>query len=320
VLADALARFGLDGARIERSFPASTMNDNLLVVARDGAQVVLRRYRRNLELPRLEFQARFQQFLFESDYPVPKVVPATDGSLLVNTEAGPFGLSSFVPGEYYDFERPQHAVEAGRRLAQFHLLTEAFEDPPPSYDLVQPVREWWTNTEGEIAALEAFFGGGIDEEIAELRARLATLHADLPLAELDALPSGWIHNDYHGRNLLYEGDTVRALLDFDKIQQAPYILDLARGIHSFARTARGSQDVRPDIARLFVDAYSKVRLVDADERRAILALWGMEDGAPYDRMYRMLTREGHDAHTVLRGELAWQRERRRNAAELADIL
>ena len=71
LLNDVLARFGLAGAHLERSFEASTMNDNLLAVAGDGRQYVLRRYRRNLDMPRLEFQVRFQQFLFDSHYPVP---------------------------------------------------------------------------------------------------------------------------------------------------------------------------------------------------------------------------------------------------------
>ena len=69
------------------------------------------------------------------------------------------------------------------------------------------------------------------------------------------------------------------MLDFDKVQQAPYMLDIARGIHSFGRPGRGSQDIRPDFAKIFVDAYSEVRPVDAAERRALLAFWGMFETA-----------------------------------------
>ena len=54
-LRSVLTRFGLADARVERSFDASTRNDNLLVVNEAGEQFVLRRFRRNRDVPRIEF-------------------------------------------------------------------------------------------------------------------------------------------------------------------------------------------------------------------------------------------------------------------------
>ncbi len=71
-----LDRFGLDGARVERSFEASTRNDNLLAVSASGEQFVLRRCRHNRDMPRVEFQLRFQQYLYSAGYSAPDVLSA----------------------------------------------------------------------------------------------------------------------------------------------------------------------------------------------------------------------------------------------------
>jgi Ser/Thr protein kinase RdoA (MazF antagonist) len=235
VLRSVLDRFGLPDARLERSFEASTRNDNLLLSSRSGERFVLRRYRRNRDVPRIEFQLRFQQWLFEAGYPVPEVIDAGSASLVL-TDAGPFGLCTFVEGDYYDYDRPAHRVEAGRRLAEFHTLTQRFPEPAGEYELVQPIREWWTDPERELSDLESFFDEvDITAELAQVRAWLQELHSNLSLEQFDSLPGGWIHNDYHGRNVLFRDDQVSALLDFDKVQTAPYAVEIASAIFMFGR-------------------------------------------------------------------------------------
>jgi homoserine kinase type II len=320
VLPTVLDRFGLQGARTERSFAASTRNDNLLVSSASREQLVLRRYRRNRDFSRIEFQLRFQQWLLEAGYPVPRVLPATDGSLLLQTDAGPFALSNFVEGGYYDYDQPAHRIEAGRRLAQFHLLTETFPESMGEYELVQPVREWWTQPERELADIQAFFDGvDIRDELEQVREWLRGLHAGLSLEELDALPAGWIHNDYHGRNVLFDDDRVVALLDYDKIQTAPYALEVAHAIFTFGRPFRGSEDIRLDFVREFLAGYEAVRPLSAAERRATIALMGMEL-PPFARIYEMVVRDGLDALAAFRANVAGQRARRANAAQLTAAL
>jgi homoserine kinase type II len=317
VLRSVLARFGMPDARVELSFDASTRNDNLLISRPGGEQFVLRRYRRNRDIDRIAFHLRFQQWLFESGYPAPSVVPATDGTALVLTDAGPFALSPFMEGDHYDYDRAEHRVEAGRRLAEYHLLTQQFTESMGAYELVQPIREWWSDPERELADLEAHFrDADISEEMRQVREWISQLHENLPLQAFDALPAGWIHNDYHGRNVIFRGDRIEALLDYDKIQIAPYALEVAHAMFTFGRPFRGSDDVLPDFVRTFLAGYETIRPLADIERSALLALMGMES-PPFTGAHGMVARDEQDPLEALRFNIASQRARRANAATLA---
>jgi Ser/Thr protein kinase RdoA (MazF antagonist) len=152
-----------------------------------------------------------------------------------------------------------------------------------------------------------------------MRAWLKEMHRTLPLEKFDALPAGWLHGDYHGRNLLFRNDGLRALLDFDIIERGPYALDIARAIFSFGRPARGSQEIRTDSARQVLQGYAEVRPLHHAERRGILALMDLES-SPYAAYYQMLALEGEDSLAAVRRDFALLRERRRNAEELSTIV
>jgi homoserine kinase type II len=319
VLRSVLDRFGLSEARFVRSFEASTRNDNLLVASGNGEQFVLRRYRRNRDLPRIEFQLRFQQWLFEQGFPTPRVVLAGDGQSLVVTDAGPFGVCTYIEGDYYDYDRPAHRAEAGRRLAEFHMLTASFPEPMGEYELKQPIREWWSDPERELAELVSVFGADLHEELPLIREWIRGLHGGLSLEEFDALPAGWIHNDYHGRNVLFQEDRIAALLDYDKVQIAPYAVEIASAVFTFGRVFRGSEDVRVDFAREFLAGYESRRQLGEREREVFLTFMGMAQ-PPFGRIYGMVARDGQDALAALRANVASQRARRVNAHQLAGRL
>jgi aminoglycoside phosphotransferase (APT) family kinase protein len=59
-------------------------------------------------------------------------------------------------------------------------------------------------------------------------------------ARVDALPVGWVHDDYHGRNMVFVQDEMRGLFDFDAVERGPLVIDVAYGTYSFGREARGS--------------------------------------------------------------------------------
>lgn len=319
-VAAVLARFPLDGPSIEREFDASTRNDNFLVRDAAGKPYVLRRYRRNLDAARVEFQLRFQQFLLDHDFPTPAIIPTHEGALGLFYLDERWVLFGYVEGEHFDFDRPVQAVEAGRRLAEFHLLTEGFGESPPQHELQLVTRSYWTDGERELGLLAQRFGASnVEGEIEYLRAWLQDLRRALPLSECDALPAGWLHDDYHGRNLVYRDDRVVALLDFDTTERGPYVLDLERGLHSFGREQRGSHVVRPEWSRWFLDGYESLRPLTAEERKALPALYGIHLSAAFDALYGMIERYGEDPLAAFRQDVENLRLRREQAENIARL-
>ncbi|MEE8421425.1 MAG: phosphotransferase [Dehalococcoidia bacterium] len=140
-----LARHALSGAWALDSFEASTRNDNPFVVDGARARYVLRRFRRNPEPARIEFQLHFQQHLLDAGLPVPAIVPARGGDRMVETLDGRWALFSYLEREYFDFERPAQIDEAAQTLARFHLAGEPFGQPEPPHELKLDVRRYWTH-------------------------------------------------------------------------------------------------------------------------------------------------------------------------------
>lgn len=297
----------------------STRNDNYLVVDAQDQKFVLRRFRRNVDLRRVEFQALFEQHLFTAGFPTPPVVQPEAGGWCHVLGGSPWVLFGYVPGDFYDFASPPQTVEAGRRLAEFHRSSESFGASLPPTELAVPFEEYWDEPEALLRGLDDFAPGQIAEELDYLRGWLRQLRTDVPLAAQNHLASGWLHLDYHGRNVHFGGDSIVALFDFDVVQPGPYALDIAHGLFTFGRSGRGAHDVRPESALRFLSGYEDVRALPTDERRAILGLMGL-DSAPFPAYYAMLQRDGEDPVRAIRRDVALVRDRRQNARDLEPVL
>jgi len=83
-------------------------------------------------------------------------VRTISNDVLVLEEDLPWALFTFVEGNEYDYARVSQAIEAGRRLAQFHTVTDSFWQETDVLDINQ-MPDWWRNGEKEMHALEELF-------------------------------------------------------------------------------------------------------------------------------------------------------------------
>ena len=132
LLSRVLSQYSLADPRVIDPMEASVRNHNFLVEDAEGRRYVLRRYRRNPDQRRIEFQLRFQHELYRREFPTSEVVKTMSGGLFVTSEGEPWVLFTYVEGSEYDFTRVGQVAEAGRRLAEFHTLTESTPSRLPS--------------------------------------------------------------------------------------------------------------------------------------------------------------------------------------------
>ena len=300
LLAVVLNEYPLGGPRVVALMEASVRNESFLVEDASGRRYVLRRYRRNPDERRVRFQLAFQQQLHHLGYPTSEIILSNAGDLFVAGQGGPCVLFTFVDGEEYDFSRMGQAAEAGRRLAEFHTITAAIELEEVVLDINVRVRNWWSRGDEELAALEALYrDDGVEEEMAYLRSWHGALLRAWPLDRLEALPQGWVHSDFHGRNMVFGGDELRGLFDFDPLHRGFFVEDVAHALFMFSRERRGSMRIRPDVARVFLDGYTSVRGL-SDEERASLPMMNVLAWAPIAPYQKLQRRDGED-------DLAWFR-------------
>ncbi len=268
----------------------------------------------------MRFQLAFQRQLYRFGYPTSEIILSNAGGLCVEAEAGPWVVFSYVEGSEYDFSRMGQVSEAGRRLAEFHTITAPIDLQEVVLDINPQMRRWWTHGEEELAALEAMFrDDGVGEELAFLRAWHAELLNEWPLTRLDALPAGWVHSDFHGRNMVFVGDELRGLFDFDPLHRGVFVEDVAHALFMFGREFRGSTHIRPNAARLFLDAYNAGRRLTDKERAALpmMAVLAWAPTAPYQALHR---RDGEDTVAWFRRYVVLMRELQEEMGRLRPLL
>ncbi|MBY9078786.1 phosphotransferase [Paenibacillus sp. HN-1] len=88
------------------------------------------------------------------------------------------------------------------------------------------------------------------------------------------LTAGWAHLDLWADNLLFEGDALAAIVDFDRARYSFPALDLGRAVLSGTLSERG---FRKDAVVAFIEGYRNVRsLPPGSLFRAIKYVWCIE--------------------------------------------
>jgi Ser/Thr protein kinase RdoA (MazF antagonist) len=241
----------------------------------------------------------------------------------------PWTLEAFVEGSTYDFGRIGQAAEAGRRLAEFHETAEGFEADPTEMMLGDDGMEGSDPTaklipENPEQLRRLFDGAHLNDELAYV----AEWHAGVvgtPWRErVDALPVSWVHGDYHGRNMVFRGDEMAGLFDFDDVARGPRIFDIAKGVYAFSRQRRpdaqpqdlawtlqggGPLALRADYLSAFLDAFETRSPLTEAEREALpfvsVLMWA-PDAAFYesrleDEGMEMLKQRLHRDVRMMRG-------------------
>jgi Ser/Thr protein kinase RdoA (MazF antagonist) len=306
--APVLAAYPLEQPAVAGSL-ASTRNENWLVSDAAGRRYVLRRNRQHASIERVAFQLRFQRHLLRAGIPTAEVIQSRDGALFVLDDEGiPWSLFTHVEGDHYDFANMAHVTEAARRLAQFHAVAETFPGDDVTVPYAPTIREWWTRCDENLRELnEMYAEDGLSDEIAYLGEWWQWLLSEWPLSRFDTLLTGWVHSDYHGMNMVFLGNELRGLFDFDDVNRGPLIYDIARGLHMFGRKHRGARTIRPEVASLFVDEYARSRSLGDEERAALLVMVALP--YPPQARYHRYCRErfGEDTVARLRREVASMR-------------
>jgi Ser/Thr protein kinase RdoA (MazF antagonist) len=300
---------------------ASTRNDNWLIADGTGRRYVLRRHRQHAHTERVGFQLRFQQHLLRGGFPTAEVVQPRAGGLFVLDDDGvPWALFTYIDGDYYDFGNMGQVAEAARRLAQFHALAETFPAECVALEYDPPIRDWWTGCEENLQALEDLYAGrAVADELAYLRDWWRWVLSEWPLTRLDGLPAGWVYSDYHGRNMVFHGDNMCGLFDFDDVNRGPLVYDVARGVHMFGRERRGAHRIRPEVANLFVDEYARYRALSKEEREALSMMVAL--CYPPQARYHQYCQQrfGEDLVARLRREVAAMRALRAEMARIGPL-
>jgi len=230
--------------RIERGF----VNENWLVETTRGRYFLKRRHPHLQQLHApvvalavIRAQHALMARLRQSGFPAPAVVPTANGETLHVAGGEFYEVQEYIAGEPYDHTRPAHLAEAAVTLGRYHTCVQGFA-PRALRDL----GELYTPAilSANLNGLTRAWGLAQDPDLVPVVRQLEAQAADLAarFAQVPAhgtLPHLVIHGDYYAGNLLFEGDRIVGVVDYDKARWQPRVVELAEALIYFASPRPG---------------------------------------------------------------------------------
>lgn len=240
-----------------------------------SGRYVIRRNQRRLGKASLTLRHQLHAWLSTHDVPCPRLIPARSGETAIEIDGRIFEVSTFIEGEEYHATCARQSAGAGAVLAGYH---RAVIDFPEHADHLPP-RYSTSILPGMIERLiQRDMLGDLTAQLSWYDRRASDLGKHLSDASYEALPQRLIHGDIHPDNLLFCGDRVVALLDFDQVTIDARIVDLADALVAFA-PGRPPQNwspwgvyegpLDPGRAKLLLEAYEAITPLSRAERSAL---------------------------------------------------
>lgn len=252
--ARALGRgFGLDVARVE-ALSLGSVNSNFRLVTASGDRYFARIYEeQGVDGARAELQ--LLRRLHARGVPVSLPLAHEDGGDVALVSHKAFSVYRWVDGVHLcnALVTPERAGTLGRALAQVHLATPE----------LGPLPEGRFGLPGVLDRLRQILRDTqrFDVDVAFLEGKLDQYRA----ARDAGLPRGLVHGDLFRDNVLWQGESIVALLDFESASEGPFAYDLAVCLLSWCY----GDSLRVDCARALVAGYERERPLLPSERAAL---------------------------------------------------
>jgi homoserine kinase type II len=270
-----LRAFGLGELRAVCRIEQGFVNENWRVQA-DRGRYFLKRRHPDLSQPFLiRAQHELMRELRRAGFPAPVVVPTLTGESFLVLGGRIYEVHQFIQGQPYDHERPQHLEEAALTLGHYHRCVEGFAPQAlcrPG-DLYSPAL-----LEGNLGHLIEVWGLERDPGPVQITEGLKvhTAELDARYARHGRVPQLVIHGDYYAGNLLFDGDRMVGVVDYDKARWQPRVVELAEALIYFASPRPGHLRylvypgcLRRELFTLFLQGYGRVITLGEEEVRAL---------------------------------------------------
>jgi homoserine kinase type II len=253
-LADVLRRYGLPPPDRTLPEPRGSVNTNYHLWS--GGKRWFLRLNEGKTAEDVAFEAEVLGFLAREGFPAAPLVLSQDGAPQIEVAGRPAMLFAFVEGE--ELLRmdvtPERCRRIGVELGRLHALAHRFHASRPNPYRWERVSEWIRELEPD---------GGGDPLVAPC---LPMLRRELELARtLPAAPRGLVHGDLFLDNVLWVGERIAALLDWEMSCVDAFAYDIVVCLHAWCY----GTGYRPDLVAALLEGYRRNRPVDPATAEAL---------------------------------------------------
>ena len=218
-----LAGYPVGEVRAVSGIAAGTVQSNYLVETGKG-RFVLRLYENRI-MQQVAYEAALLRELAARNFPTPVLIEPPDG-IIRSTNGKPYCLFAFAEGEHCGAWNARREESLVQTMAELGGITRALHLPGEKERITyEPVcMEKLVREKAECSGTE-----NAACKFRWYRQQLASL--ELP----DDLTKGICHGDYDWSNILFRGDQVSALLDFDDANFTWLLFDFAASTDFFRK-------------------------------------------------------------------------------------
>ncbi len=249
-----LLDYGLELASLS-PLRAGSVNSNFVLETVDGGRYFARIYEEQGR-DGAETELRLLEQLDQLGIPVALPRRQSNGSMLAEHAGKPFAVYPFIDGEILCQARvtPAACREVGRNLAKVHAA-------PVDLPGLGEGRFEFADLR---LRLEQAEGTG-RKDLLEAASRVRALMDSYGRRRTADLPRGVIHGDLFRDNVLFRGEKVAALLDFESASLGTFAYDLMVTLLAWCF----GDDLDTNLARALVEAYHEVRPLESRELEAL---------------------------------------------------
>ncbi|HEY3398830.1 MAG TPA: phosphotransferase [Armatimonadota bacterium] len=268
-----------------------TASPAVVVTTRRGQYFLKQRAPQYAARPRLSYDHAVMRHLKRAGLPITLSLKTAVGSRWVTEGEHVYEVYPWVEGERFDPENQAQLAAAGTLLGRLHQATAEFT---PAGEKALPRLFDPRDRLAEIAEARGLLAEGVNPGASSPEQAAATLDfleetvrgilERVPEERYWALPQAVVHGDYHFANLLFAGDEVAGVFDFDWCSRQARLKDVVDGLMFFAsrREPTGGGDLAaltavplPDAERTatFLAAYEALAPLTAEERLCLPDLW-----------------------------------------------
>lgn len=208
--------------------------------------------------PKLLRLAALLAWLEEEGLPVVVPLMATPGMRQVLVDGRSLGMLRVVKGELLDVLQRAQARAAGTMLARLHWALAAYPHAadlgaPTAPALAEDIKAWVTQK-------------GLTAGRGDVAAGSRDLLAQLADQTLPPLPAQLVHHDFRAANLIWDGEKIAAVLDFEELRWGCRVEDLAWAAVHLGTLFHNWGPVPQAVHELFINAYAaELPLAAAEE-------------------------------------------------------
>ena len=255
--------------------PKGSSNISFFVTTSSG-KYVLRCSNSRKTIESIQSEVQLIGFLREKGYPAPEIVTTKTGDGYVENNGSLYLMARFISGDPYDTDNVNHLLETGRSLATYHQVVKTYKDlnfsrPSPSFislgaKNIDSLREFDRLSKNFLTSEEVKELEGVYSYITDQFEMISRETAKI----YESLSKVIIQGSFGRSAIIFDGDKIIGVVDFDRATYDVLGIDLAYTIKAFCRILdKNSKDfgVGLDYTRcgLFMKAYQKIAQLKEEE-------------------------------------------------------